>query len=166
MGGRPDRGNPRVHLRLDPRVLYGLEIVARRQGLTVHQVIYAIIEGYLARVGGVAPQPPMSEELLNRVTVTRLKAILSQLRFELDMSDIATVKEKRLTDLDKAVQDLVRMAERSKSIEQRIRVSQALGYLCLTIDGFLNGQKDAIDQAVTEMEKKLELLETGSTPSR
>jgi len=56
LGGRPDRGNPRVHLRLDPRILAGLEIVARKHGLTVHQVIYAMIEGYLARVGGGAPR--------------------------------------------------------------------------------------------------------------
>jgi len=53
MGCRPDRGNPRIHLRLDPRVLYGLEIVVRH-GLTVHQVIYAIVEGHLENVGGVA----------------------------------------------------------------------------------------------------------------
>jgi hypothetical protein len=58
LGGRPDRENPRIHLRLDPRILAGLEIVARKHGLTVHQVIYAMIEGYLAKVGGVAPHPP------------------------------------------------------------------------------------------------------------
>jgi predicted HicB family RNase H-like nuclease len=52
LGGRPNRGNPRFHLRLDPRILAGLEIVARRHGLTVNQVIYVMIEGYLARVGG------------------------------------------------------------------------------------------------------------------
>jgi hypothetical protein len=77
LGGRPDRGNPRIHLRLDPRILAGLEIVARKHGLTVHQMIYAVTEGYLARVGGVAPQRPPSEELLNRVAMTKLKTLLS-----------------------------------------------------------------------------------------
>lgn len=163
MGGRPDRGNPRVHLRLDPRILAGLEIVARRHGLTVHQVIYAMIEGYLAKVGGVAPHPPMSEELLKRVTVTKLKALLSMLRFELGMSDIATVREKRLEDLDRAVQDINRMAERSKGIEQRIGIYQALGYLCLTIDKLVfNAQKDEVIQAILDLEKRLELLKAPS----
>jgi len=84
-------------------------------------VIYAIIEGYLAKVGGVAPRSPTSDATLNRVTVTKLKALIAQLRFEIDMSGITTVREKRLKDLDRAVQDLNRMAERLNGIDQRLR---------------------------------------------
>lgn len=63
--------------------------------MTVQQVIYAMIEGYLAQVGGVAPRPPIDEATLNSVTITKLKAPLAQLRFEIDALDIATVREKR-----------------------------------------------------------------------
>jgi hypothetical protein len=90
-----------------------------------------------------------------------VKALLAQLRFEIDTLDIATVRDKRLTDLDRAVQDINRMAERSKSIERRIRIYQALGYLCLIVDRFaVNSQKDEITEAAREMEKRLELLES------
>ena len=159
MGGRTDRGNPRIHLRLDPRVLYGLEIVARKHGLTVNQAIYAIIEGYLEKVGGVAPRPPMDRALLNRVTITRLRALLSQLEFEIDTLDMVAVREKRLEELDKSVQQLNRMAERANDVNQRMRIYQVLGFLCQIIDGLLNAQIDAITQAILEMKKRLELLE-------
>lgn len=167
LGGRPDRGNPRIHLRLDPRLLHGLEIIARKHGLTIHQVIYAMIEGYLAGVGGVAPRPPMDQAILTRVTVTRLKALLSMLRFELDTLDVATVREKRLEDLDKAFQDLNRIVERSKSLDQRVKIYQALGYLCQVIDSLvLNARKDEITQATLEMGKKLVLLDVVSSASK
>ena len=124
--------------------------------MTVHQVIYAIIEGYLEKVGGVAPQRPPSVELLNRVTVTRLRALLSMLRFEIDTLDMATVREKRLKDLDKAIQDLNRVAERSNSIERRIGIYQALGYLCLIIDRLvLTAQKDEITYATLDWRRDL-----------
>ena len=98
------------------------------------------------------------------MTVTRLKALLSMLRFQIDTLDMATVREKRLKDLDKAVQDLNRIAERSKSIEQRMRIYQALGYLCLIIDRLvLNAQKDEVSQATLDMEKRLEHLEEAPT---
>jgi hypothetical protein len=66
-----------------------------------------------------APRRPVDEALLNRVTVTRLKALLSMQRFEIDTLDVATVKEKRIRDLDKEFQDLNRIVERSKSLDQR-----------------------------------------------
>jgi len=82
--------------------------------------------------------------------------LLSMLRFEIDTLDMATVREKRLTDLDRAVQDLNRVAERSKSIKQRTRIYQALAYLCLTIDTLvLNAQKDEITQATLDLDKRL-----------
>jgi hypothetical protein len=81
-----------------------------------------MIEEYLARVGGVAPRRPMDEALFNRVTVTRLKALLSMLRFELDTLDLVTVGEKHIKDLDKAFQDLNRIVERSRSMDQRTRI--------------------------------------------
>jgi hypothetical protein len=167
LGGRPDRGNPRIHLRLDPRLLHGLEIIARKHGLTIHQVIYAMIEGYLAGVGGVAPRPLMDQAILTRVTVTRLKALLSMLRFELDTLDVATVREKRLEDLDKAFQDLNRIVERSRSLDQRVKIYQALGFLCQIIDKLVfNAQKNEITRAALDMEKRLHLLEAGSFLSR
>jgi hypothetical protein len=120
-----------------------------------------MIEGYLARVGGVAPQRPLSIELLNRATITKLKALMMQLRFEIETLDIATVRERRVIDLDKAVQDLNRMAERSKSIDHRLRVYQVLAFLCQIIDGLvLNAQRDEITHATRDMEKRLDLLET------
>jgi hypothetical protein len=55
------------------------------------------------------------------------------------------------------------MAERSKSIGQRIKTYQALGYLCLTIDKLvLNAQKDEITQATLDLEKRLELMKAPS----
>jgi hypothetical protein len=86
----------------------------------VHHFTYAMIEEYLARVGGVAPRRPMDEALFKRVTVTRLKALLSMQRFELDTLDVATVK-KRTRDLDKAFQDLNRMIARLNGLDKRIR---------------------------------------------
>jgi hypothetical protein len=109
----------------------------------------------------------MDEALLNRVTVTKLKVLAGQIRFEISRSDIATVREKRLQDLDRSVGDLNRMAERSKTFNQRVRIYQALGCLCQIIDGLvLDVKKDEITQATLCMEKRLDLLETGSLPSR
>lgn len=63
-------------------------------------------------------------------------------------------------DLDKAVQDLNRMAERSKSIDHRLRAYQVLAFLCQIIDGLvLNAHRDEITQAMGSMEKRLELLD-------
>jgi len=133
----------------------------------VHHFTYAMIEEYLARVGGVAPRRPMDEALFNRVTVTKLKASLSMLRFELDTLDVATVRQKRLKDLDKAFRDLNHTVQASKSLNQHVRICQALGYLCHIIDGLvLNDRKDEIVRATVEMEKKLDLLRAGSLPSR
>jgi hypothetical protein len=84
-------GNPRIHIRVDPRVLYGLETRSIRHELAVHQFIYAMVEAYLAR-RGVAPRHTMDRALLSRATVTRLKALLSMLEFEIDTLDVATVK--------------------------------------------------------------------------
>ena len=68
-----------------------------------------------------------------------------------------------LVTIDRAVQDINRMAERSKGIEQRIGIYQALGYLCLTIDKLVfNAQKDEVIQAILDMEKRLELLKAPS----
>jgi hypothetical protein len=63
-------------------------------------------------------------------------------------------------DLDKAVQDLNRMAERSKSIDHRLKVYQVLGFLCQIIDGLvLNAQRDDVTQATLSLERRLELLD-------
>jgi len=171
----PGKGNPQLKLRLDLRILEALEIEARSRGLTAQQVVYALVEGYLAQVGGVVPPlPSQSESTLTEAIITKLELLLGQLRFEIASLDLTTVRRKRLKDLDRAARQLNRMAEQAADIEQRLKIYQVMGYLCQIIDGLLsNAQKDDIQRAMGNMEKRIELLEAsrkmakgdGGTPS-
>jgi len=96
----PGKGNPQLKLRLDLRIFQALEIEARSRGLTPQQVVYALVEGYIAGVGGVVPpSSPLSGAELNRVIITKLKLLLGQLHFEVASLDLRK-------DLDKAAQAL------------------------------------------------------------
>ena len=171
----PGKGNPRLRIRLDLKILQALEIEARSRGLTPQQVVSALIEGYLAQVGGVGPPlPHQGDPTLNEAIITKLKLLLGQLRFEVASLDLTTLRRKRLKDLDKAARQLNRMAQQTEDIEQRLRIFQVMGYLCQIIDGLLsNAQKDDIQRAIGGMDKRIELLEasrkmakgSGGTPT-
>jgi len=146
---------------LDRRLLVGLEIEARKRGLTVQQVIYAMVEGYLAaKVGPVISRAPLGAEALEKVIITKLRLLLGQLRFEIAAQDLTTIRRNRINDLDKAARQLNKMVEETKSLDKRLKIYQVMGYLCQIIDGLVtNAEKDELTRIMKEMEKRLELLE-------
>lgn len=84
--------------------------------------------------------------------MAKLRALVGQLRFEIATVDVVQIREKRVTDLTNAIEDLSTIAK-SAEPQQRLQFYQLLGYLCMVLDGILN------NVAKGEMLKRLEAVE-------
>lgn len=80
-------------------------------------------------------RPPLSGEILGGVMVTKLYAILGQLRFEIALFDLGTIREKRLRDLHKGALELSKEAERTKGLDKRLKIHLELsGPACMQLN--------------------------------
>jgi len=134
----PGKGRPFLHVRVDEEFLRLLRIQARKNRLNLSDFVRAIVEAYLRGVGGVTHPPRgFSEMVMRRAILAKLRALMGQLRFEIATVDVVQIRENRVTDLTRAIEDLSETAK-SKEPQQRLQFYQLLGFLCMVLDGILN----------------------------
>ena len=149
----PGKGRPVLGVRVDKEFIILLRIEARKHRTNLPTFVRAIVEAYLRGVGGVnTPPGGLSESTMRKAVMAKLRGLLGQLRFEIATLDVPAIREKRVNELSQAIENISEMG-RSAEPEDRLRIYQLLGYLCMVLDGILNNVTKG------EMLRRLEAVE-------
>jgi serine/threonine protein phosphatase PrpC len=94
---------------------------------------------------------------MRKAVMARLRGLLGQLRFEIATLDVAKIREKRVKDLSRAINDISKLSKTAEP-DERLRIYQLLGYLCMVLDGLLNNvTKGELLRRLTAVEERLDV---------